>query len=403
MSKHRAIDLEIGREFKDEKRNIVIIDRKIKTQHGRYEMFYKYRCNNCGYECEDGYRSGKKQKGVWYSKNQILTRKASCACCNHSITIPKINSIRATNPDLSKYFMNDDDLRYAVASNQKTNLKCPICGNIRKDITISTLKNHGFYCEICSNTDSLGERIMYHTLKQIGIEFKKEYVFNHDKHRYDFYIPKLNTIIEIHGEQHYIDSSKYYLDGQKEIDLQKKKFALNHGIKYYIVINARQSDFNYIKNFILKSKLNEIIDMSKIDWNTIHYNVLHTNKVVEICKYWNNHPNLKLFEMEKKFHLSETTIRKYLKLGISQGWCKKRDNHVLPKQYPILYKNKIYFRNMKICSNILKKEYGISVPVSTIRYKLDRNDLDFKMITKQEFNDAYDSNKLCYGNKYKVA
>ena len=51
MGRTPKFKLNVGMEFKDEKRNIVIIDREFrKNNKGCSEKWYKYKCNNCGWD-----------------------------------------------------------------------------------------------------------------------------------------------------------------------------------------------------------------------------------------------------------------------------------------------------------------------------------------------------------------
>ena len=55
------MEYNIGDRIIDDKRDITIIDKKKLTR----KYIYKYRCNICGYECQDGYRAGKPEKSLW--------------------------------------------------------------------------------------------------------------------------------------------------------------------------------------------------------------------------------------------------------------------------------------------------------------------------------------------------
>jgi len=132
---------------------------------------------------------------------------------------------------------------------------------------------------------SYPERIVNSLLTSLGIDFAQEYVFpwsvitnkqgkQISAKRYDFFIPDLSTIIEVHGSQHY-DGSFESLGGrtlaeEQENDRQKERLAKENGIKHYIVINALNSNLDYIKTSImLNSELAAMIDLSSINWNEI--------------------------------------------------------------------------------------------------------------------------------------
>ena len=78
----------------------------------------------------------------------------------------------------------------------------------------------------------------------------------------------------------------------------------------------------YIKNSILNSKLNELFDLSKVDWLKCEEFALK-NIVKEVCEYWeknNNNENI-IPHMTNIFKCNDNTIRNYLHKGNKQGWC----------------------------------------------------------------------------------
>lgn len=56
-------------------------------------------------------------------------------------------------------------------------------------------------CPRCS--ESKGESRIRLFLTKLGVEFVQEYRIEPYRYRYDFYVPKVNLLIEYHGEQHY--------------------------------------------------------------------------------------------------------------------------------------------------------------------------------------------------------
>ncbi len=414
----------IGDMIIDDKRNLTILDKKYFIQGNRKSWYYKYHCNKCGYECEDGYFAGQYKKATWFSKQQLGTKKTNCACCSNKIIVPTINSISVTHPELVPYFINRDAEKYTIYSNQRISMKCPFCGNVKENVTISSLYRQGFSCNICSHTISIGERILYSLLTQLCVDFKKEYVCNISgiNFRYDFYLPDFKTIIEVHGEQHYKDSSRIFKRNQFKVDEIKETYALRNGINYYIIIDAKQSSFDYIKKSILESELKDVINLSVLDWNEIHINLFTKNHVKDICEYWENNPNADYIELENVFHFSESTLRKYVKLGMSIGWCKRKNSKrklkklygTYTRKYPLLdlgldcrndttplkYDNRIFFKSVRLCSENSDEVIGKHYPESTIRYKLKRQGTKFEEITKQEFNTAFEKGNQCFGTPF---
>ena len=57
-------------------------------------------------------------------------------------------SIGEENPNLIQYFVNQEDaFKYALYSNKKALLKCPMCGKER-EMQIAKLADRGFNCYI---------------------------------------------------------------------------------------------------------------------------------------------------------------------------------------------------------------------------------------------------------------
>lgn len=414
------MEYNIGDVIKDEKRNLVITGKEKRKR----TFYYQYKCNDCGYNCEDGYRSGQPVKGRWLTYYELNGQQKGCCCCANRIVVPDINSIRATNPEMSKYFLNNDDEKYTAQSNCHIDIICPSCNSIKNNAKISTLYRYGFSCDVCSISVSIGERIVSALLSFCNIDFEKEYRFENSNKRYDFYLYGYNSIVEVNGRQHYFEISGNWANrDEKTNDENKMAFALSRGIDKYIVIDARESDFDYIKNSILSSSLVDVVDISSVDWKMIKHLVNSNDSIKDICEYWENNKNATYVDMERLFHYSESTIVKYLKIGYEMGWCNKRPNkrnetHIKKSGYkrnapltdyssdcrnnsnPVIYTLKnIYFKNSRLASEHSEECCGKKIATSTIRYKAKRNQ-DFAYVTPREFNEACANRYECYGTPF---
>lgn len=100
--------MKIGDVFKDEKRDIVVIDKKFskKNSAGRNEYVYKYKCNICGFDCGEHYKKGEYREELWVSGATILKNRCSC-CANHSI-VTDINSAWKLAPWLIKLGVDEN-------------------------------------------------------------------------------------------------------------------------------------------------------------------------------------------------------------------------------------------------------------------------------------------------------
>ena len=239
--------------------------------------------------------------------------------------------IYVTNPEMIKYFVNiEDTYKYSYGSHKKVLCKCPICG-FEKEIRISSLYKYGFSCPRCSDGISYPEKFMINLLKQLNIKFIWQYSKTNkewcNKYRYDFYFEKdgQEYMIETNGEQHYKDGKGKW-GSLKEIqqnDKNKFKLAINNGIKpkNYIVIDCRKSELEWIKNNILNSRLNEIFNLSSVNWNNIGEKS-EKSLVKEVCDSWNNKKEEEtVTDLQNIFGIWRTNLIKYLKRGTLLGWC----------------------------------------------------------------------------------
>lgn len=80
----------------------------------------------------------------------------------------------------------------------------------------------------------------------------------------------MSCVIEAQGSQHYKNSQWSSLEYQQQNDKIKKDLAISNGIKNYIQLDCKNSDFKYMKQSILNNdEINKIFNLSEIDWNTI--------------------------------------------------------------------------------------------------------------------------------------
>ena len=80
-------------------------------------------------------------KYMTYERN--LSQGKGCPCCNKKIVVTGINDINTTNPLMSKYFINDNHLKYCSGSTLKLNFNCPCCNLIKENqISIRDLEKH---------------------------------------------------------------------------------------------------------------------------------------------------------------------------------------------------------------------------------------------------------------------
>lgn len=416
----------IGDRILDNKRDLTIIDKRVFGEKYKTKTYFKYKCNKCGYDCSKAYRYGKEINELWVTNYQ-LSKGDGCSCCRGITVSPNINSISTLMPELVKYFEDKTDAdKHSISSNKKVKFVCTECGTFSKEASIDHFVKQGFNCPKCSDKVSIGEKIIYLLLSVLNIDFVKEYSFEDSHLRYDFYIPLLSTIIEVHGKQHYNGSFQTYKGGKCLVDEQtndklKYELALQNGIEKYIVIDARKSDFDYIQQSII-SELPSLFDLSNIDWFQLKQDVFERNLVKDASIYWENNPTATFKELCSKFHLHRDTIRKYLSIGKSLGWCSSatsiNNSHFNnPYKYdapnntmPIkCMDNNTYFKGSCLCSKVSEEVFGFKIGDSTLRHilkglksKSRKIQYSFEYVSKEEFNKAINNGLCCYGSPYSI-
>lgn len=251
-------------------------------------------------------------------------RNGGCKYCRNNDT-HKLDSLGYKFPHLATMIVGDVDIfSLAPKSNEKYHLKCPDCGHISKHkIQICNLVNQGYSCKSCGDGISLPEKFMYNILLNLGLDFynRKTFEWSNNK-EYDFYIPSLNIIIETHGGQHYYNGNSFNstnLKKQQDNDNYKYNLATKFIPKEnYYVIDCRSSDFNFLKDNIVKT-LNNILDFSSVDWNLVWENSQKSFAKISLGLWNDGMKNAMLIADTLK--LSRGTVIKYLKNGSKIGLC----------------------------------------------------------------------------------
>lgn len=307
------------------KRDLIITDREYrKGKHGKSlvnEKWYKYTCNICGWT--EG----------WADESHLLNDRG-CSCCAGKVVVNGINDIATTAPWMLDIGVSlKDALMYTQTSGKRIIVKCPNC-DTNKNIKISDIfRNKTIGCRVCGDSVSYPEKIVNNIFNQINIHFETQKVLfknKGNKIRYDFYFVynRKRYIVETHGMQHYEYGFNSYggrtVEEEQENDRYKKEMALKNGIDTYIVVDCRYSELEWIKNSILNSELNDLFDLSKIDWLECEKFALK-NIVKEVCDYWNNKEDWETTYTIAKNNpwgiRGDGAIRSYLKKGVKLGWC----------------------------------------------------------------------------------
>lgn len=312
--------IQIGDTFKDQKRDLSIISREYRKNNRKW---YQYKCNVCGW-CDD--RS-------WMTEGDLFS-KNGCSCCHNLTVVEHINSVVAKTETqwMIPYFEGgyDEAKLYTPSSNVRLCFKCPDCNHIKtKPISINQLHQRNSIGCVCGDGFSYGHKYIYSLLSQLNLQFKENYKFDWcvfssytDKNKqtsgeYDFVIEKIKLIIEVDGDFHRKDNTingqtkkeSEYLDDMKDIVGKENRYNV-----------IRISDEDSFKYNILNSKLNELFNLSVINWNKAEEFAI-SNRVKEICIIKKNNQNMTTYEISEKTGICRDTITKYLKQGTLLNWC----------------------------------------------------------------------------------
>jgi len=170
--------------------------------------------------------------------NNLLTGQRCRLCANekHNEVITKTKE-KFLEECIEKF----GDMYEYNLENYKTGMsyidvKCKKCGSIRNIIAKAFLGGAGI-CPVCDESE--GEFKVRSILTKYNINFKQHcYDFKNCKYKntleFDFYLPEHNLVIEVQGEQHYIDngwkSGKEFKEQQIR-DQIKREYCKNNNIK----------------------------------------------------------------------------------------------------------------------------------------------------------------------------
>ena len=162
--------VEINTTFKDDNRNITVVDRKYINSKNNRQLFkyYQYKCNVCGWQGDN--RS-------WIMESNLL-KGIGCSCCASQTVVEKINSIVAHKEThwMIPYFQGgyNEAKGYTPRSNKKLYFKCLDCDRVKdKEISINNLyTNHSIGCS-CGDGMSYGHKYTYNLLEQLKLDFKQ--------------------------------------------------------------------------------------------------------------------------------------------------------------------------------------------------------------------------------------
>lgn len=263
---------------------------------------------------------------IWDVEPNSLLQGTGCPVCAGRVCgrAPKyLNSIWSSEHKdfFSKYLTEEQMKTYMPYSNQYIDAICPDCKKHKK-IEPRTILNYGFGC-VCGDGVSYPNKFVCSVLDQLHVAYETEYVFDWAKDkRYDIYIPALDCIIENHGGQHYdsgfLSMAGKTLQEEQANDKIKQDLATQNNVKHYIVLDCRKSEIDWIKDSVLKSEINDLFDLSLIDFCKCG-EFACSNLVKIVADLWNN--GLSIKEIIEETEFSSSRVQHYLRRASKCNMC----------------------------------------------------------------------------------
>lgn len=313
----KGFKLNINDIIDSDNRNLVVTNKMIRNT----KKYYTCKCNKCNGEFD-------------ILERHLLLTKSNCPYCTGKKVLVGFNDLSTIRPDLIKYLKSESDgNKFTVSSGKSIITKCPHCG-YEKNMVIAKLSEKGFSCPKCSDGVSYSEKFLMSVLDQLSVN----YTYQLSKKKlewcgsfiYDFYLEvnDKNIIIETNGRQHYEENGlhklgNYTFTDQQENDYTKRQLALSNNVNYYIELDCRKSENQWIKNSIMTSKLPEILSFEEdnIKWDKCE-EFTTTSLVRKACEIKLEHPEYSNERIGELINKSVPTVISYLKRGKVIGWLK---------------------------------------------------------------------------------
>lgn len=287
--------------------------------NGNIKIIGEYQGSNKPIECYCNIHNAK-----WTPVPNYLWKGSGCPYCSGHFVLVGFNDMWTTRPDVALMLQNSEDgYKYTSGSKQKAWFVCPDCKSLNFK-EINHVSKVGLCCQHCSDGVSYPNKFSRALLDQLPIdkydcEYQPEWAkpYYYDNH---FWYNGTEYILEMDGYLHFFER-KYYqstLEDTKKRDIIKNELSAQHNI-HMIRINCIRCEMEYIKFNILNSDLNNIFDLSNIDWELCDKKA-QKNISKEACNLYMTY----LYDVDKIsqiLHVNQDTVRRYLRSGSKFGWC----------------------------------------------------------------------------------
>ena len=327
-----------------------------------------------------------KCSGIYLQQARKTIEGVGCPYCAGIRVMKGLNDVATTNKEIIKYFKNKDDaFRYTKGSTKIVTFKCVHCG-FEKEYEINKISKLGYFpCQRCSDGISYPNKFSRELLNQLPVTHV-QYEYSPDwakPYRYDNYFQYKGQqyILEMDGGFHYI---KYYnsnlsLDETQRIDKLKDKLAIENHVTI-IRINCFHATKKYIINNLLTSELNNIFDLSIIDWQKCD-KIASKSLINEVCSFYNHNSRMTVKSIAKIFKIAPSTASEYLYKGNELGLCNYKPLNKIPVSIKI-DNNEFTFETVSSAIRELSTKYKININ-------------KFKTATRNR-EDRYDAFEISY-------
>lgn len=259
----------------------------------------------------------------------IMYGHTGCPYCSGRYAIIGQTDLHTVRPDVAKLLKDPmDGYRYTAYSNQKVVFVCPECGTEQSKI-IRNVCNQGLSCNACSDGISYPNKFARNLLSQAGIKNVK-YEWSPDwisPYFYDNYFEYNDQkyILEMDGRMGHGNNLNEIPRNSglygKELDMLKDNKANERGIAVIRIDCAYKyisNRFNYIKNSIVNSELNNMFDLSNIDWKLCDQCGMQSEMLIAANMYLQGDT---VGHISKIMQHNDSTIVNWLKLMTKIGKC----------------------------------------------------------------------------------
>lgn len=311
--------------------------------------------------------------------SNVIDNHSYCPYCSGKKVLVGHNDLWTTRPDIAKLLKDKSDgYKYTKGSNKKVDFVCPECGIVNNK-KIDMVCRYRFVCQSCSDGISYPNKFGRAFLDQLPIinhqcEYQPDWAkpFYYDNY---FQYDEKEYIVEMDGLFHFEETTTttISLEDRKRSDKIKDELAIKNNITI-IRIDCRKSDCNYIKNNIINSELNNIFDLSCIDWMLCDQKA-QKNLIKEVCNLYKSGIH-NLYVIKDMLHISIWAVRKYVQDGSKFGWCdytveksirEGREKIMTPINIIDDSGNIIHnFKSISICIKEMKEMYNVYLTSSNI-------------------------------------